>query len=937
MKVDIDYQDINERALPFLQELLDRRGLDTKVQGDEIFFINPKRQDNDFGSAKINSTTGLWADFAANVGGDPVAIFAYLDDCTQPQAALNLDKELAGLEDPTKPPPQAQATAKKTKIQAWTPIVPVPADAPPPFYLHPKHGAPSKVWTYKTAEGGVVGYVCRFDPPGSRKEILPLTYCQNVTGEKQWRSQGLPEPRPLYNRDQLPAQPDAPVLVCEGEKAADAAAQLFPGHVCVTSSNGSKSAGKADWSPLKGRDVYIWPDHDEAGRAYAEAVTQLLRDLDAKARVSVMKLIVQAPGRNEAGEPILMDGFIAPKGWDAADAVEAGWTAEHVCLLGQDVFEPVSADNSYGVGDFRVTDTGVFFQQKDKNGQPYEIRVCSRIDIVALSRDAQNQNWGLVLEFKDSDGKLHRWCMPMEMLASGSVYRAQLLSMGLEIAPLERLDRLSAYLQAAKPSARALSVSKPGWHNGVFVLPNRIIGRSKDIVALQTNDPTGANIFKQQGSLADWQGQVAALCEGNSRLVLAICAALTGPVLDLLQEESGGFHLQGPSSMGKTTSLEAAASVWGGRDFVRTWRTTDNALEAVATRHNDTLLALDEMSQVDPRKAGEVVYMLANGQGKGRANQSGGGRPVASWRLIILSTGEVTVADHLASGNMRSMAGQEVRMINIQADAGAGFGLFENIHDLESAEMLSIALKKRTTQHFGHAGPAFIEVLADDASRDSIVEQIRNGTESFIKSHQPADSCGQVVRVLKRFALVAAVGEAAIKLNILPWAEGEAIQGARTCFYSWINARGGVANLEADQAIAQVQRFLEAHGESRFTPWVAGFGHMGTGDRPTINRVGFRKEDDTGRMEYYVFPEAYKTEVCAGLNARDVTPILIQRGFLKVGSDGKPQVSTNLPGIGRARRMYVLSSDILGAPTEEAAESEPPNEPAEAVTQQYIM
>lgn len=938
--IEIDFQATNERALEHIHPILEHWLPDGKYVGKEYQALNPKRNDFEIGSFSINIEKGVWCDFAAGEdarGGDLVSLIAYLEGCSQSEAAKKLLDFMASLDDPAKTEPRAQAKGKKVKIPAWTPIVPVPADAPPPFERHPTHGIPSKIWPYKTAESAVAAYVFRFDPPGGRKEILPLTYCQDAAGDKQWRWKGLPEPRPLYKLDQLTARPDAPVLVCEGEKAADAAALLFPDHVCVTSSNGAKSASKTDWSPLKGRDLFIWPDHDKAGRAYAEAVIQLLRSLDAKARVSIMKPIVRSPGKNNLGEPILVDGFATPDGWDAADAVEAGWTADHFRLLGQEWFVPVSADNAYCVGDFRVSDAGVFFQQKDKNGQPYEIRVCSRIDIVALSRDAQNQNWGLVLEFKDSDGKLHRWCMPMEMLAIGSACRGPLLNMGLNIAPSERYDYISAYLLAAKPSARALSVSKPGWHNGVFVLPNRIIGRSQEIVALQTNDPTGANIFKQQGTEPEWQQQVAAPCQGNSRLVLAICAALTGPVLDLLQEESGGFHLQGPSSTGKTTSLEVGASVWGGRDFVRTWRTTDNALEAVATRHNDTLLALDEMSQVDPRKVGEVVYMLANGQGKGRANQSGGGRPVASWRLMILSTGEVTTADHLASGNMRSMAGQEVRMINIQADAGAGYGLFENIHDLESAQMLSIALKKRTTQHFGHAGPAFIEFLADDASRDSIVEQIRNGTESFIKNHQPVDSSGQVVRVLKRFALVAAVGEAAIKLNILPWAEGEAIQGARTCFYSWINARGGVANLEADQAIAQIQRFLEQHGESKFTSWDTNMGVQDF-DRPTINRAGFRKKSLHGqnvlteRTEYFVFPESFRTEVCAGLNSRDVVNVLMQHGLLVTGSDGKAQKSVRLPGIG-TKRMYHLSADIMGTIQEEEVESEPQPQQDPAVTQ----
>lgn len=60
-------------------------------------------------------------------------------------------------------------------------------------------------------------------------------------------------------------------------------------------------------------------------------------------------------------------------------------------------------------------------------------------------------------------------------------------------------------------------------------------------------------------------------------------------------------------------------------EFVRTWRTTDNALEALATRHNYTLLIVDEMSQVPPNKVGAVAYLLGNGQGKGRGRREGPG------------------------------------------------------------------------------------------------------------------------------------------------------------------------------------------------------------------------------------------------------------------------------------------------------------------------
>ena len=104
------------------------------------------------------------------------------------------------------------------------------------------------------------------------KTIMPLSYCEDDAGRRSWRWLHLPAPRPLYGLDRLALRPDAPVLLVEGEKTADAAAKLFPDHVAVTSSGGSNAAGKADWSPLSGRHVVIWPDHDEPGRRFAADV-----------------------------------------------------------------------------------------------------------------------------------------------------------------------------------------------------------------------------------------------------------------------------------------------------------------------------------------------------------------------------------------------------------------------------------------------------------------------------------------------------------------------------------------------------------------------------------------------------------------------------------------------------------------------------------------
>ncbi len=168
-----------------------------------------------------------------------------------------------------------------------------------------KLGNPSASWPYRDADGNLLMAVARFDSPQG-KQVLPCT----PDGKGGWQWKALPDPRPLYGLDRLAANSSVPVLVCEGEKAAVAAQTLFPDHVAVTSSGGANAAGKADWKPLTGRSVVIWPDADEPGRKYAADVARLC---GAAGAVSVR--IVDVPTD-------------WPDGWDVADTLPQNVTAD---------------------------------------------------------------------------------------------------------------------------------------------------------------------------------------------------------------------------------------------------------------------------------------------------------------------------------------------------------------------------------------------------------------------------------------------------------------------------------------------------------------------------------------------------------------------------------------------------------------------------------
>ncbi len=248
------------------------------------------------GSFKINIITGRWADFATqDRGGDLVSLGAYLARCSQSEAALGV-ANMISCELPADESDLRQAHVRLPHARrsgcstarfsrngdlggkgrgSWRALREVPADAPEPDFFHLAFDEPSRTWAYRSSTGALLGYVVRFDAPGERKQVLPHTYCENENGEHGWQWKGFSSPTPIYGLDQLTARPDAPVLIVEGEKAADAAASRFPSHIATTSQGGSGSPRKANWQSLAGRAVLIWPDNDEAGQEYARDVAEL--------------------------------------------------------------------------------------------------------------------------------------------------------------------------------------------------------------------------------------------------------------------------------------------------------------------------------------------------------------------------------------------------------------------------------------------------------------------------------------------------------------------------------------------------------------------------------------------------------------------------------------------------------------------------------------
>ncbi len=203
-------------------------------------------------------------------------------------------------------------------------------------------------------------------------------------------------------------------------------------------------------------------------------------------------------------------------------------------------------------------------------------------------------------------------------------------------------------------------------------------------------------------------------------------------------------------------------------------------------------------------------------------DRSGRARRVVKFRSLFLSTGEPSFADKLAEIAKQPRAGQEVRMIDLASDAGAGLGLFDHLHGEASAEAFATALRVATTTCYGVAGPAFLRRLIERlATEADFVPKLQDWSASLIRDWLApfGDADGQVRNVARRFALLAIAGELATEAAITSWTPADPTEAIAACFRAWLAERGTVGAREDVQAVAQLRDFLARHGASRFEEW----------------------------------------------------------------------------------------------------------------------
>ena len=275
-------------------------------------------------------------------------------------------------------------------------------------------------------------------------------------------------------------------------------------------------------------------------------------------------------------------------------------------------------------------------------------------------------------------------------------------------------------------------VSKLGWRSGEaeFILPGIDTSYTLDSGSPDVDGLLSA--LQPAGDFHAWNEAMTYLrTKTRARFILA--TSFAAPLLKILGQRTFLVHNWGTTADGKTATLQAAMSVWGKPDeLYRTFDSTKASIEKTAELFTDLPLGINEYEVVNDKYKNDVdnlVYMIGEGKGRGRANKDGTMQRASTWRTIAIMNGENPITRASSKGGILT------RVIEIHGGP------------LKDDEAFASSLYRVLARNHGHAGRSFIQQLLvanHDELRGTynrVREGLREAYAGKMEAHIDAISC----------------------------------------------------------------------------------------------------------------------------------------------------------------------------------------------------
>lgn len=455
------------------------------------------------------------------------------------------------------------------------------------------------------------------------------------------------------------------------------------------------------------------------------------------------------------------------------------------------------------------------------------------------------------------------------------------------------VDWLDAFTHANTHTiARIACVSSGGWHRfeGVrfFAAHKPITPEAGTLeIAIDTRGDRRKILaaLEPRGALDAHVDALRRAWAADITCAVLISAAFAATLLEPLRAPNFAVHLVGESSRGKTSMLKCAGSVFGDPNdpqWVASWNVTAAGAELRAVVLCDLPQCYDEVGGGDASTIEKLVYSLINGGGRTRAARDLSMRETASWRTIVLSTGERELADETTA------TGAQVRVVQLHVEA---FG------KLTGAEI--DALREACAANAGQAGEAWIENLVENTPEDwkALQGNLRDGIAHLRKGiSDPLQS-----RVAAYFGLLALTESMLSKAFGIGDTTGATMEAA---FKDVAGARERVQGL-GERARELVEDWVTSEPDA-FPELTMGADGVFDAKSKGKTRHGFVRDGLTLliRTEFTAFCQRHR------LTPREVLREWRRLGWLQIdGGRGFDKQVRTAQGVQRFYALYPLGSD----------------------------
>jgi putative DNA primase/helicase len=561
--------------------------------------------------------------------------------------------------------------------------------------------------------------------------------------------------------------------------------------------------------------------------------------------------------------------------------------------------------------DYLIKDDGVYVEQGNAKGTSMVKITYKPVYPTALMRNKNgNGGWSIRVSYINLDGQE---CVCdieyADMHNDRGSIASTLVEQGFPLVMGKIKDVFKFLADHVEKLERITTVEHLGWLDDrmAFLLPDGVICDQplENNYAYLPKDKNSGEVFVKNGSLASWQEHVLMPVATLNFALFTMLIAFTSCLLKLLKLESGGFNLWGASSKGKTASLQAYASVWGNggttgsgaKDvFTKSWNATARGLETLPPSRSGTGMALDELGLADDRSFASSVYTIADGAGSLVMDQNRNAIQPTQWTIMFVSSSEISMREKIKSGGKAFKPGMAVRLIDVQLD---GFDVIENDDISITPKTRVEQIKKGASQHYGHAGPMFIQKLTEQfVSVEEAYEALSTKHQEIADSYYNDDMSSEHYRIADRFALVTLAGTLAVDYGILTIEQGQVDNAVIDAINAWY---------DSDDTVDENTRVIE-HIGAYITKNLLRFRAADDEDlEANQDNIGFKKDN------MYLLSKEQLVKACDGISINIAKKALMEHGLLHTHGSEKDKRYTcrfHVEAFGRLT-FYAIKDSIV--------------------------